>query len=74
MKVWVVSEVGQVTVSERMAVASARPISWRRGEPPKLLTEPTARWMVRGPSGVSISTAMRAPTAWRLELVPTSLT
>jgi hypothetical protein len=61
---------GQRISRRAIRVASPSPISSRCGEPPKLDTDPTARYSVRGPAGVSSSTFTRAPTASRLVRVP----
>ena len=46
---------GHQTSSFRILLARPRPISWRRGDPPKLLTAPTARWISLIPFGFSPS-------------------
>ena len=58
---WRVPLAGHQISTDSIAVASPRPISCRDGLPPKLLTEPTARWIARSPDGVFTTTLMRAP-------------
>jgi len=56
-------------------VASPSPMCWTRGLPPKLSLLPTTRITETVvPLGFFRSTSIRAPSAERLDLTPTSLT
>ena len=75
VKVCVVWLVGQVTTRRVTEVASPSPMCWPRGLPPKLPLLPTTRTtQTVVPSGCLRSASIRAPSAERLDLTPTSLT
>jgi len=72
LKVCTIPEVGQVIRISAIERASPRPISWRRGLPPKEPPLVTDRWISRGPPGVSTTIRMRQPMAARFVFTPTS--